>query len=334
MRQHGGVELPAGLLDLTGDGSHLPRPEWLDRALHDAIAASDTYPEATAAHVATARRHGRDEAEVLVTAGVAEAFFLLARARPWRHPVVVHPQFAEPDVALRAAGHTVTRVLCRPEDGFVLDPGAVPEDADLVVVDNPANPTGRLHAAATLRALCRPGRVVVVDETFMAFVPGEPQTLTAHRLPGLVVLRSLTKLWSIPGIRAGYVVGDATVVADLRAQQPPRSVTTPALHAVVAATGPQAEAEAGRRAALCVRQRGTLVDGLSELGRTVVESHAPFVLARLGARAHARLRDAGVAVRRTDTLPCLDGSWARIAVREPTATRRLLTTLGLAVTWS
>lgn len=334
LRHHGDLELSAGLLDLAVDVSRLPRPEWLERALRDAIGTSDTYPEATAAHVAVARRHGRDESEVLVTAGTAEAFFLLARARPWRRPVVVHPQFTEPDVALRAAGHTVTHVLCRTEDDFALDPGAVPDDADLVVVGNPADPTGRLHAAATLRTLCRPGRIVVVDETFMGFVPGEPQTLTSHRLPGLVVVRSLTELWSIPGIRAGYVVGDAAVVADLRTQQPPWSVGTPALHAVVATTGPQAEAEAGRRAALCVRQRRTLVDGLSELGLTVAESNAPFVLARLGSGAHARLKEAGVAVRRTDTFPGLDGSWARIAVCEPAATRHLLTTLGLTVTWS
>ncbi|WP_320069435.1 Rv2231c family pyridoxal phosphate-dependent protein CobC [Micromonospora sp. RTGN7] len=333
LRHHGDSKLSAGLLDLTVDVSYLPRPEWLDRALHDGIANSDTYPEARAAHVAAARRYGRDESEILITAGAAEAFFLLARARPWRHPVVVHPRFAEPDIALSAAGHNATHVLCRAEDHFALDPDAVPEDADLVVVDNPNNPTGRLHAAATLRTLCRPGRVVVVDETFMDFVPGEPQTLTSHWLPGLVVVRSLTKLWSIPGIRAGLVVGDPAVVADFRAQQPPWSVNTLALHAVVTTTGPQAEADAEGRAALCVRQRRTLVDGLSELGLTVVESNAPFVLTRLGSGARARLREAGVAVRWTDTFPGLDDSWARIAVREPAATRRLLTTLGLAATW-
>ena len=55
--------------------------------------------------------------------------------------MVVHPQFTEPEAALRAAGHAVSRVILSEEDGFVLDPALVPEDADLVFVGNPTNPT-------------------------------------------------------------------------------------------------------------------------------------------------------------------------------------------------
>ena len=67
----------------------------------------------------------------------------------------MHPQFTEPEAALRAAGHEVGRVLLRPEEGFRLDPTTVPKDADLVVVGNPTNPTSVLHPAGTLAALAR-----------------------------------------------------------------------------------------------------------------------------------------------------------------------------------
>ena len=100
------------------------------------------------ARAAAADHHGRPEDQVLPTAGAAEAFTLVARLRPWRRPVVVHPQFTEPHAALEQAGHAVTEVvLARP---FLLDPAAVPDDADLVIVGNPTNPTGVLHPAATL----------------------------------------------------------------------------------------------------------------------------------------------------------------------------------------
>ena len=95
--------------------------------------------------------------EVLLTSGAAEAFVLLARALRPRRAVVVHPQFTEPEAALLAAGHEVSRVLLAAEDGFRLDPALVPEDADLVVVGNPTNPTGVLHPAADLAALAKPG---------------------------------------------------------------------------------------------------------------------------------------------------------------------------------
>jgi cobyrinic acid a,c-diamide synthase len=100
----------------------------------------------------------------------------------------------------------------------------IPDEADLVVVGNPTNPTGVLHPAEVLERLRRPGRVMVVDEAFMDAVPGGTETMLSRPLDGVVVLRSLTKHWSIPGIRAGYVVGDAGVVRRLAAQQTPWSV--------------------------------------------------------------------------------------------------------------
>jgi cobyrinic acid a,c-diamide synthase len=277
---------------------------------------------------AIARRHGREASEVLATAGAAEAFALIARGRDWTRPVVVHPQFTEPDVALTAAGHAPEHVLLDAGAGFALDPALVPDDADLVVVGNPTNPTSVLHPESALRALARPGRVLVVDEAFMDSVPGEQHSLTSARIPGVVVVRSLTKLWSIPGVRAGYVLAEPTVIAELRAQQSPWSVSTTAAAAMVACSGEEAIAEATTRATRLIQHRSVLADGLTELGVEIVADPAgPFVLARVGDGVHARLRSAGYAVRRADTFPGLDPTWVRIAVRRPDTTRKLLAVL-------
>jgi cobyrinic acid a,c-diamide synthase len=264
---------------------------------------------------------------VLPTAGAAEAFTLVARLRAWHRPVVVHPQFTEPHAALEHAGRRVTTVLCRPEDGFALDPSAIPDDADLVVVGNPTNPPGDLHPAAVLRSLRRPGRLVVVDEAFIDAVPGERETLVHDRLEGLLVVRSLTKHWSIPGIRAGFVVGDPAVVARLGELQTPWSVSGPAVAAMLACTGTVATAEARDRVAAIGRWRTLLEAGLRGRGIDVVPSSAPFVLARPGDGAHAALRRRGVAVRRADTFPGLDASWVRIAVRPPATQQQLFAAL-------
>ncbi|WP_116247054.1 cobyrinate a,c-diamide synthase [Nocardiopsis sp. FIRDI 009] len=327
LRHHGDVEARDGLLDFAVNVYAGARPAWLDRALREGLERSAVYPDPEPARAAIARRHARRPAEVLPTAGAAEAFTLIARLRPWRRPVVVHPQFTEPHAALEQAGHTVTSVLCAAGDGFAFDPGAVPDDADLVVVGNPTNPTGVLHPASALRGLCRPGRVVVVDEAFMDAVPGEPETLTGERAEGLVVVRSLTKHWSIPGIRAGYVVGDEKVVGALGRAQTPWSVSAPAIAAAVACVSDEARAEGPRRAGELDDWRGFLEAGLREAGVDVVPSRAPFVLARVGEGVHARLRARGVAVRRADTFPGLDASWVRVAVRPPETTRRLLAAL-------
>ena len=90
------------------------------------------------------------------------------------------------------------------------------------MIGNPTNPTSVLHPEQSLRRLMRPGRVVVVDEAFMDSVPDERHSLAAIPDPGLLVVRSLTKLWSIPGIRAGYVLGSPQLAR--RAQGAPGSV--------------------------------------------------------------------------------------------------------------
>ena len=325
LRHHGDVEAGGGLVDFAVNVYDGPRPAWLDAALRAGLDDASTYPSATAAEAAIAARHGRDPTEVLATAGAAEAFSLVARLRPWRRPVVVHPQFTEPHAALLQAGHVVTEVVL-PEP-FELDPGAVPDDADLVVIGNPTNPTGVLHPAPAITTLLRPGRLVVVDEAFMDAVPGEPATLTGHRDPGLLVIRSLTKHWGIPGVRAGYLVADPPVVRALRDGQVPWSVASTASAAMIACSTDEAAAESGRRAEQITAWRRDLEQSLSTMGIHHIPSQASFVLAQVGVGVHAALRDVGVAVRRADTFPGLDASWVRIAVRPPERNRSLLDAL-------
>lgn len=324
LRHHGDVEA-RGMLDLAVNVYDGPRPPWLDAALRSSLGEVGAYPDPSAARAAVAAHHGRAEEEVLVTAGAAEAFTLVARLRPWRRPVVVHPQFTEPHAALEQAGHEVTAVLL-PEP-FTLDPALVPDHADLVVVGNPTNPTGVLHPAVTLGALRRPGRLVVVDEAFMDCVPGEPESLAGVPLEGVVVLRSLTKHWGIPGIRAGYVVGDPDAVAGMALAQTPWSVGTTAAAAVVACTSHEAAREATRRAEQIRDWREHLEKGLADLCVHHRPATASFVLAQVGGGVHAALRERGIAVRRADTFPGLDGTWIRIAVRPPDTTDELLRAL-------
>jgi len=232
----------------------------------------------------------------------------------------VHPSFTEPEAALRAAGHPVTRVELRAGDGWRLDPAAVPEDADLVVLGNPTNPTSVLHPAADLTALARPGRVLVVDEAFADTVPGEPESLAARRdVPGLLVVRSLTKTWGLAGLRVGYALGPAPLVADLAAQQPQWPVSTPALAALVACSTPAARAEAGAAARDLDRWRAALLAALPPAAVVEGEPRSSFVLLRVpdGARARQELRDRGWAVRRGDTFPGLTADHLRVAVRGP-----------------
>lgn len=334
LQHHGDADIAGHLVDFAVNVRLPAPPRWLAEAITATTATLGSYPRPADAIAAVARRHQRSLDQVLLTAGGAEAFTLLARALSPRQAVVVHPQFTEPEAALRTAGHPIDRVVLEPADGFSLHPDRIPDGADLIVIGNPTNPTGVLHPAALLRGLIRPGRVLVVDEAFIDAVPGEAESLAAEQIPGLLVIRSLTKTWGIAGLRAGYVVGDPDVVGLLAAQQPPWSVSSPALAAIQACSSDRARQEAEAATAGIAGQRKILVDGLAELGLPVAgRPLTPFVLVNTAASVppgrgpgfvREALRESGFAVRRGDTFPGLGASWIRIAVREPAATRRLL----------
>lgn len=340
LRHHGDAEVRddgAALVDLAVNVRADTPPDWLREVIAGSLAGLAAYPDGRRARAAVAARHGVGAERVLLTAGAAEAFVLLARALKVRQPVVVHPQFTEPEAALRDAGHTVGRVLLREADGFRLDPAAVPEDADLVVIGNPTNPTSVLHPAAALARLARPGRTLVVDEAFMDAVPGEREALAGRTdVPGLVVLRSLTKTWGLAGLRIGYVLASPETVADLERAQPLWPVSSPALAAAEACVAPRALAEAAHAAHRVAADRAHLVAGLSRVPglRVVTPAEGPFVLVRLphAAVVRRRLREMGFAVRRGDTFPGLDEEWLRLAVRDRSTTGAFLRALESAVT--
>jgi histidinol-phosphate aminotransferase len=335
LRHHGDVEATPGLIDMAVNVRAGTPPPWLRTVLHEALDASAGYPDAGPARAAVAAAHGRDPDDVLLTAGAAEAFVLLARALNPRHAVLVHPSFTEPEVALGSAGHPVSRLLLRAEEGYRLDPQAVPEDADLVVLGNPTNPTSVLHPAAALAELARPGRVLVVDEAFADTVPGEPESLAGRTdLPGLLVVRSLTKTWGLAGLRVGYALGPADLSAALAAHQPHWPVSTPALAALAACTTPAARAEAEAAARELTVRRAALLDALPP--GTVVEGRprSSFVLLRVpdGTRVRQALRDRGWAVRRGDTFPGLTPDHLRVAVRDPATSHAFAAALAEVMT--
>ncbi len=320
LSHHGDKDLGPGLVDLAVNVLRSGPPAWLAAVVASTIAGLGSYPDDTAARTAIAHRHGVDPDCVLPTAGGAEAFTLVARALSPVEPLVVHPQFTEPEAALRAAGHRPLRHLLEPAVGFALDPDAVAATADLVVVGNPTNPTSVLHPRAALERLRRPGRVLVVDEAFMDAVPGEPESLVGGDLTDLLVLRSLTKTWGLAGLRAGYVIGDAALIARLRAAQPPWSVSTPALAATVACCSPSAVAEAAASADRLVADRDALIDALTDIGlKPVGDPRGPFVLVDTSALSPESVRlplaARGFAVRRGETFPGLGPTWIRVAVR-------------------
>jgi histidinol-phosphate aminotransferase len=292
-------------------------PSWLVDRLAARMADLGRYPsdaDEKRARAAVAARHTRGPDEVALLAGAAEGFALLPNLKP-RSAALIAPSFTEPEAALAAAGVPFQHVVLAPP--YRLTDGVVPDDADLVIVGNPTNPTSVLHTRAQIAALRRPGRIIVVDEAFADAVPGEPESLAAEALPDVVVLRSLTKTWALAGLRVGYALGPAELLDRMTARRPHWPLGTLQLEAITACSAPEAVAEADLGAQRLRRLRAEMVDGLTSIGVNVIDGCAPFVLFAVEDAELMRkhLDGKGIAVRRCDTFVGLDGQFLRAAVR-------------------
>jgi histidinol-phosphate aminotransferase len=176
----------------------------------------------------------------------------------------------------------------------------VPDEADLVVVGNPTNPTSVLHPKDQILALRRPGRVVVVDEAFADAIPGEPESVAGLSLPDVLVLRSLTKTWSLAGLRVGYALGEPRVLERMIASRPHWPLGTLQLEAIAACSSPEAVAEGEAGARRLAALRLDMVAGFTAAGLDVVDVR-PVLIQRLQqavpgqlGKLARRMADAGV----------------------------------------
>ena len=333
LRVHGDQGVRPGDADhavnvLAGDP-----PEWLRTALWAALAHdAGSYPDEREATAALAALHGREPEEIVPTNGGAEALWLMPAALRPSLAACVHPGFTEAEAALRAHGVPIARVLRDRERDFRLDPSAVPAEADVVVLGNPASPSGTLDPASALLALRRPGRTLVVDEAFMDMVPGEPGTLVGECLDDVIVVRSLTKALGIPGLRAGYAVAPTALARRLRDVRPPWSANALALAALTAAAGQPAAI-----AAIAERARAEREDLETRLARVpgvrMWPSAANFCLIEVadGPTVFAALRERRIAVRAAASFPGLGPGDLRITARTPQENERLVSALAQAL---
>jgi threonine-phosphate decarboxylase len=206
---------------------------------------------------------------------------------------------------------------------------------DAVFLCNPNNPTGRVVAKDDLLGFIKTlvdRRVwVIVDESFIDFAPDQSVLQEVTGCSRLLVLRSFTKFYAIPGLRIGYLAGQSHVVEQVRRRQPSWSVNAMAQAAALA--GLRDTAYRKKSLALISEERARLRQAMNTMPNLhVFPSETNFLLVELPASARSsmvveRLRDAGLLIRDCSTIAGLTERMIRIAVRTPRENDRLLHSL-------
>ncbi len=338
-RVHGG-NLPREVLDLSTSINPLGPPPAALEAYHAAAESiagyPPPYPRRLEAHLA--RWLGVGASNVLAGNGTTHLIYLLARVLAPRRPLVVTPTFSEIANALTAAGAAPRAAPARFENGFRIDRHALgralADGADALFLGRPNSPTGTItgfEAAAEIARQCaRAGACCVFDEAFIDFVPDARSVAElACGTPGLIVLRSLTKIFAIPGLRLGCLIAHRETAAKLRGAIEPWAVNSAAEPVALACLDGAGEF-IRRTRELIARERVHAGAALARIpGLRVIPSVANFLMFRVENEREPgsfgrHMMKAAIAVRDLATLPGCGAGFYRVGLRLRAENERLI----------
>ncbi len=332
------------IIDFSASINPLGPPAAVFRTIRSSVKHIVHYPDPDCRklRLALAEQCGMDPDMILVGNGSTELIHLLPRTLGIKSALIIGPTFQEYARALIEAGGIVQYVHAKREQRFrpplqdVLEQLAAKRAKfDAVFLCNPNNPTGQVMNREALcelvTAIERRQGWLIVDEAFIDYCQEQSIVSLLKEHPRMLVLRSLTKFYAMPGLRIGYLLGESKVVDLLKDRQPPWSVNSVAQEVSCAALRDAAFAKKSRT--FMEHERLRVVRGLRSLsGLQVYPSAANFVLIGLPAWTSAsevsdRLASERLLVRDCSTLPGLNAQMIRVAIRTARENRRILAAL-------
>ena len=296
----------------------------LYQRLNERLSTICSYPEPMPYSLESeiARRYSLTPRQVCVTNGATEAIYLIAQVFQGRISAVLGPTFSEYADACRVHRHKV-------KPFYSLD--ALPEDAELVWICNPNNPTGEVRNKEDLKALVdsHPDKLFIFDQSYEYFTLKSLLGIKeAASFPNVILLHSMTKQYAIPGLRVGYFTASEGLTDDVRCRRMPWSVNSLAIEAAkylleegdgISADIPQLLAERERLTNLL------LATGMLEIWPT--DTHYMLIKLRMGKAA--ALKDFlavnhGILIRDASNFEGLDERFFWIATQTPEENDKLV----------
>ncbi|MBX2813326.1 MAG: aminotransferase class I/II-fold pyridoxal phosphate-dependent enzyme [Myxococcales bacterium] len=338
MTEHGGTrpsELAAlgltetEILDLSVNVVPFEIDPGIKAAMTDWDPRSYPDPECMNARSVLAERFGWSPSRVVLGNGATELLWTLFDALEPRRALVLEPTFAEFRAAAEAKGVPVLSVF----DEATVWPMVTEyfHEVDVVYLTHPNNPTGVLAPLDRLLlwAQDHPGVIFVLDESFVSMSEAH-EDLNRDFPENVIRLRSLTKDFGLAGLRVGYALAPASIVAEMEKRRPPWTVNGLAQAVVPAALAAEFRLEAVRKRLF--QARDELFHAAQASGFRPQPSSTIYVLFEVGEATRIKTRLLTQhAIRVRDCTSFGLPRHIRVAAREGDATDRLLAALKVEV---
>jgi len=231
---------PKDIIDMSSNMNPMGPPPGLMQYLGAHLDAIFALPEADAKQMksAAAEWHGISPDRLLAGNGTTQFIYTLPRILKTKRALILAPTYSDYADACRMQAAACDYIYTSADADFAPDIDALGqkiEGVDTVFICNPNNPTGRLIPAADLAPLCRryPETVFIVDESYLPFVlNGDKDSLIHMDLENVFILSSMSKIFRIPGLRVGFIIGGKGVIQRLAAYCMPWSVNSLAQEAI------------------------------------------------------------------------------------------------------
>lgn len=324
------------ICDFSANVNPLGPPAWLRPVISKAVDSVVNYPDPNCKKLVKtiADHYNIAQEEILVANGSAEIIGVLPQALGLKRAVIPVPTYSDYCTACEIAGMTVEKFNMTASKGLTLDLDALTDHikgGELIFIASPNNPTGLSLDASKLREFARKHNdtIFAVDEAFIDFVV-DGKSLISDRPDNVIVLRSMTKFYAIPGLRLGFTVGSEKIVEQIRKYIAPWSVNVFAQEVGVRAI--EDKQYVAESIEIVSRNRQWLYRELSRINELYVyPGQANFLLVKIETAtinalllASRLLEKDSIAIRVCDNFDGLDKSYFRVAVKTRDENQRLV----------
>jgi threonine-phosphate decarboxylase len=272
---------------------------------------------------------------ILVGNGAAELIDLIVRVLRPDITGLARPSFSEYEAAILKTAGSVHNIELQAKTSFILQRTDLMEAAmssDLLFLGHPNNPTGKLIPQMLLDQLVDSGKPLILDEAFIDFTVDEKDKSMLRRAaiqPDLYVIRSMTKFYSIPGIRLGFIVAHPDRIRELAKLQVQWSVNY--LAQLIGAAVLDDDAYENATLEWLQTEKPWLTEQLGHLGLQVVRSDVNFLLFAFSEasgidakQAQKHMGAQGILIRDASLFQGLTNRYCRVAIRLRHENERLI----------
>ena len=355
MNFHGGQIKKEGLLDFSVNIPTLPYDEAYKTLLIDTIHHLYEYPEIDGekARKSLSDYLGWPENQIVLGNGATDLIYLIGRAFKFDRAMILEPTFTEYRRALEQSGTEVFAYQMQNEANNPSDPSDPnnrlnkfmvspillakkinEKQCQALYVCNPNNPTGTYFDCDFFKVLLEHVNVdsfmLILDESFIEFKERNDyfqemkQLMTRYHV---LVMRSMTKTFCVPGLRIGYVFGDKNAVDQINKLRDPWALNRFALESIPYLLNNKKHLSTLQL--WCEKEADYLLNALLAIHQiTVYESHANFILIYVAVenpiKWHEWLMNQGIYLRTCMDFNGLNSNFFRIAVKDRVSNQKLI----------